>query len=103
MPEESKQEKELKMLGFTGKLRTGLVTGIMAIMLGGIIWLARMVFQIQDDRLKDKDVLYDRIIGKVRLQNKAEITNQIQPIAEKVDTIKQKADSTFKNINDKLP
>ena len=103
MADESKQEKELKMFGFTGKLRTGLITGIMGIMLAGIVWLAKMVIDLQNDRLNDKDVMYERIIKEVDKRNKQEITEQIKPIAEKVDTISQKADSTFKNINEKLP
>ncbi|GHE34969.1 hypothetical protein [Sphingobacterium griseoflavum] len=57
----------------------------------------------KDNQLDREGVLYERIIEEVRKQNKQEISDQIKPIAAKVDTIKEKADSTFKNINDKLP
>ena len=56
----------------------------------------------KDSQLEREAKLYDRIIEEVRKQSKQEVTEQIKPIAEKVDTIKQTADSTFKNINDKL-
>lgn len=56
----------------------------------------------KDSQLDREGKLYERIIEEVRLQNKQEITDQIKPIAEKVDTISQKADSTFRNINKKL-
>ena len=56
----------------------------------------------KDSQLDREARLYDRIIEEVRKQSKQEITEQITPIAEKVDTIKQKADSTFSNINKRL-
>lgn len=56
----------------------------------------------KDSQLDREGKLYERIIEEVRLQNKQEITDQIRPIAEKVDTISQKADSTFRNINEKI-
>lgn len=57
----------------------------------------------KDNQLNREAELYDRIIEEVRKQSKQEIKEQIKPIAEKVDTIKQTADSTFRNINNKLP
>lgn len=56
----------------------------------------------KDSQLDREGKLYERIIEEVRKQSKQEITEQIKPIAEKVDTIKQTADSTFNNINNKL-
>jgi len=89
--EESKQEKELKIFGFTGRLRTGLVTGMMGIMLGAIGWLAKLVIDIQQDRLDMQDRLYRQMIEEVR--------NQVTPAVEKVNEAATKVDSAAVKVD----
>ena len=47
--------------------------------------------------------LQEKRIEELKSMVRSEVGYQVKPIAEKVDTISQKADSTFKNINNKLP
>jgi hypothetical protein len=97
---ESKQEKEFKDFGITGKLRTGFVTAIMAIMLGAIGWLAKVVLDIQEDRLKMQDRLYNQMIEEVksRVEPAVEKVNQA---ATKVDSAAVKVDSVAQQQKDK--
>ncbi|UXD67737.1 hypothetical protein MUK51_10890 [Sphingobacterium faecium] len=88
---ESKQEKEFKDFGITGKLRTGLVTGMMGIMLLAIGWLAKVVLNIQEDRLKMQDRLYKEMIEEVK--------SQVSPAVEKVNQAATKVDSAAVKVD----
>jgi|SRR5690606_39870575 len=56
----------------------------------------------KQEQLDREAKLYNMVIDEVRKQVPKEVSQQVKPIAEKVDTIKMDADSTFKKINDKL-
>ncbi|HIY74820.1 MAG TPA: hypothetical protein H9825_01040 [Candidatus Sphingobacterium stercorigallinarum] len=69
-----------------------------------VFWFALYyIADSKDSQLDREGQLYERIIEEVRRQNKLEIREQLKPISDKVDTIRQTADSTFRNINEKLP
>ncbi|MGO3807433.1 MAG: hypothetical protein ACTJHT_14145 [Sphingobacterium sp.] len=53
--------------------------------------------------LNTTEDLQEKRIEELKSMVHGEVSQQVRPIAEKVDTIKQNADSTFKNINEKLP
>jgi len=56
----------------------------------------------KQEQLDREAKLYNMVIEEVRKQVPKEVSSQVKPIAEKVDTIKRDADSTFKKINEKL-
>lgn len=56
----------------------------------------------KDEQMKREAKLYERIIEEVRKQSKQEITEQITPIAKKVDTISANADSTFNYVKERM-
>ena len=61
-----------------------------------------------NDRLTKKilnttEDLQEKRIEELKSMVRGEVIQQVQPIAKKVDTIRQTADSTFRNINEKLP
>ena len=56
----------------------------------------------KQEQLDREAKLYNMVIEEVRKQVPKEVSSQVKPIAEKVDTIKMDADSTFKKINEKL-
>ena len=56
----------------------------------------------KQEQLDREAKLYERVIEEVRRQVPQEVSSPVKPIADKVDTIKMDADSTFKKINDKL-
>jgi hypothetical protein len=88
---ESKQEKEFKDFGITGKLRTGLVTGIMGIMLTAIIILFNKVNSLQDDKVKMQDRLYNQMME--------ELKNRVEPAVEKVNQAATKVDSAAVKVD----
>lgn len=60
-----------------------------------------------NDRLTNKilnttEDLQEKRIEELKSIVQGEVKQQVKPIAEKVDTIKQTADSTFRNINEKI-
>ncbi|MVZ65047.1 hypothetical protein GQF61_04230 [Sphingobacterium sp. DK4209] len=56
----------------------------------------------KDEQMEREAKLYERIIEEVRKQSKQEITDQIEPIAKKVDTISANADSTFNYVKERM-
>ncbi|WP_293933126.1 hypothetical protein [Sphingobacterium sp. UBA6645] len=56
----------------------------------------------KDEQMEREARLYERIIEEVRKQSKEEITEQIKPIAKKVDTISANADSTFNYVKERM-
>jgi len=101
MAVESKQEKEFKDFGITGKLRTGLVTGIMGIMLTAIIVLFNKINSLQEDKSEMQDRLYNQMLLEVknRMEPAVEKVNQA---ATKVDSAAVKVDSVAQQQKDKM-
>lgn len=52
--------------------------------------------------LNETSALNEKRVEELKGIVKKEVGSQVKPIADKVDTIKQTADSTFRNINNKL-
>lgn len=103
---ESQQEKELKTFGFTGKLRTGLITTIIGIQFAAIVYLFTQVQNLNDYRVDDKDKMYQQMldIATEKAEQKASQTvdEKLDPVVKKVDTISANADSTFNLIKERM-
>lgn len=56
----------------------------------------------KDTQIEREAKLYEMVIEEVRKQVPKEVSHQVKPIADKVDTISVTADSTFKKINSRM-
>lgn len=68
-----------------------------------IFWQRYDNNQLTKKVLTVTEELQEKRIQELKSMIHWEVQNQVQPIAKKVDTIRQTADSTFRNINEKLP
>ena len=103
---EDQQEKELNTFGIKGKLRTGIITGIMTIQFTAIGALYYQVLSLSSDRIDDKDKMYQQMldIATEKAEQKASQTvdEKLDPVVKKVDTISLNADSTFNLIKERM-
>jgi|GEM_PF-1198940 len=103
---ENQQEKELTTFGIKGKLRTGIITGIMTIQFTAIGVLYYQVLSLNNDRIDDKDKMYQQMLEIATEKAKREavqtVDQKLDPMVKKVDTISANADSTFNLIKERL-
>lgn len=99
MATENKQDQELNTFGFTtSKLRNGLITSIIALLVGAIIVLARQNAKQQKQIVETQDRLYKQMIEEVRRQ----VTPSVDRVYEatlRVDSAATKVDSLLSGIN----
>lgn len=104
MPENDQNNKELNTFGFvTSKLRTGLVTGIMGILIIAIIYqqrqnneLRELIQTINDKRIDDKDELYREVIRYIR-----PTTERLDSAATNMNNVATKVDSATTDLINK--
>lgn len=78
------------------------VTYALVIVVSVFWYVLYYVSDSKQEQLDREAHLYKMIIQEVRSQVPQEVSQQIKPIADKVDTISQNADSTFKRINNRM-
>jgi len=88
---ETQQDKEFKSFGITGKLRTGVIIGFLAISLSVNIWAIRALVKSGDDKVEIQKEATKQVIEILR--------PDIIQMQNKVDKTSEKIDSTANNIN----
>ncbi|MDX3913771.1 MAG: hypothetical protein QHC79_09545 [Pseudosphingobacterium sp.] len=99
---ENTQEKELKTFGFTGKLRTGLVTAIMALMLTAIVFLTQYAISLNKEILQMQGNLYNQMIKEIKTNVKTEVKETVVPTVKNLDTVASKLDSATTELKQKI-
>lgn len=99
---ENAQEKELKAFGFTGKLRTGLVTAIISIQFLAIVALWRYTVSQSKDKETIQKELYERVITEIKGEVKSQVKETVEPSMNRLDTVTSKLDSATVQLKEKI-
>lgn len=88
---ESPQDKEFKAFGITGRLRTGVIIGFLAISLSVNIWAIKALVKSSDDKYEIQKEATKQVIELLR--------PDINQMAQKVNASSVKIDSAVNGIN----
>lgn len=79
----SPNEKELATFGFvTARMRSGLITAILGMLIISNIYMIRKVFELEDERHQQQRELYDRLINYLKPP-----VDHLNEVATKVDSV----------------
>ncbi|MDM8174800.1 hypothetical protein QT327_10605 [Olivibacter sp. 47] len=99
---EDRQNKELNTFGFTGKLRTGLVTAIIAIQFGTIAVLWNDNRNQSKEMSSMQDRLYQQMIKEIKGEVKSEVGRTVTPTTQRLDTVANKLDRATTQLQQKM-
>ncbi|QEL01589.1 hypothetical protein FKG96_12485 [Olivibacter sp. LS-1] len=99
---EDRQNKELNTFGFTGKLRTGLVTAIIAIQFAAIVTLWRYTVSQSKDKEAIQKELYEKMIERLDSKVNEKMTKEVTPRMERLDTVTSRLDTATTQLQEKI-
>lgn len=101
MPD-NQQNKELNTFGFTGKLRTGLVTAIISLQFIAIVTLWRYTV-VQSNNITDmQKELYEKMLQRVDTKVDERMSQEVKPRMEKLDTVTSRLDTATSQLQEKI-
>lgn len=101
----NKNDQEFKTFGFVGKLRTGFVTAIIAIMFGAIVFLYQelrrkdvIIQNLNDKNLSITQQLYERMLPEMKQTVKEQVKEEVKPMVDRADVTMNNLDSLIQNV-----